>query len=200
MASEDTEEPHQSFPIRITIYHAAQDDPKKNTALRLGRRGFARIVTKIKFLPNRAIVLNPFSEIALSPADRERVEQFGVAALDCSWEHAQKVMGEHVRGTSRTLPILIAGNPVNYGKLTKLSTVEAIAATLYITGFKEKAKQMLDIFPWGHTFIELNQMLLDNYVTAKDSSEIVAMQKQLIQNKKREPSKNEIEWNRPSEE
>ena len=109
-------------------------------------------------------------------------------------------MGEHVRGTSRILPILIAGNPVNFGKLTKLSTVEAIAATLYITGFKEEAKQMLDIFPWGHTFIELNQMLLDNYVTAKDSAEIVAMQKQLIQNKKREPSKSEIEWDRPSDE
>lgn len=200
MASEGEAQPQQGFPIRISIYHAAQDDPKKNTALRLGRRGFARIVTRIKFLPNRAIVLNPFSEIALSPTDRERVEQFGVAALDCSWEHAQKVMGEHVRGTSRTLPILIAGNPVNYGKLTKLSTVEAIAATLYITGFKEEAKQMLDIFPWGHTFIELNQMLLDNYVTAKDSAEIVAMQKQLIQNKKREPSKSEIEWDRPSDE
>jgi pre-rRNA-processing protein TSR3 len=200
VANEGKEEPQPAFPIRITIYHAAQDDPKKNTALRLGRRGFARIVTRIKFLPNRAIVLNPFSEIALSPADRERVQQFGVAALDCSWEHAQKVMGEHVRGTSRTLPILIAGNPVNYGKLTKLSTVEAIAATLYITGFKEEAQQMLDIFPWGHTFIELNQMLLDNYMTAKDSAEIVAMQKQLIQNKKREPSKSEIEWDRPSEE
>ncbi len=177
----------------MTIYHAAQDDPRKNTALRLGRRGFARIVTKIKFLPKRAIVLNPFSEIALSPADRERVEQFGVVALDCSWEHAQKVMGEHVRGTSRTLPILLAGNPVNYGKLTKLSTAEAIAATLYITGFKEEAKSMLDIFPWGHTFFELNQTLLDNYITAKDSAEVVEMQKRLLKPEKREPSKG-IEW------
>jgi pre-rRNA-processing protein TSR3 len=150
-------------------------------------------VTKIKFLPNRAVVLNPFSEIALSPADHDRVEQFGIAALDCSWEHAQKVMGEHVRGTSRTLPILIAGNPVNYGKLTKLSTAEAIAATLYITGFKDEAISMLDIFPWGHTFFELNQKLLDNYVTAKDSTEIVEMQKQLLKPEKREPSKG-IEW------
>jgi pre-rRNA-processing protein TSR3 len=138
-------------------------------------------------------VLNPFSEIALSPADRERVEQFGVVALDCSWEHAQKVMGEDVRGTSRTLPILIAGNPVNFGKLTKLSTAEAIAATLYITGFKDEAHEMIDIFPWGHTFFELNQMLLDNYITAKDSTEIVEMQKRLLKPQKREPSKG-IEW------
>lgn len=190
---ETDQAPSCDLPVRINIYHAAQDDPKKNTALRLGRRGFARIVTKIKFLPKRAIVLNPFSEIALSPADRERVEQFGVVALDCSWEHAQKVMGEHVRGTSRTLPILIAGNPVNYGKLTKLSTAEAIAATLYITGFKDEAKAMLDIFTWGHTFLELNQNLLDTYATAKDSTDIVEMQNRLLKPEKREPSKG-IEW------
>ena len=88
---EDNSQPQKpAFPVRITIYHAAQDDPKKNTALRLKRRGFARIVTKTRFLPKRAIVLNPFSEIAFSPADRQRLEQFGLAALDCSWEHARK--------------------------------------------------------------------------------------------------------------
>ena len=146
------------LPVRITIYHAAQDDPKKNTALRLKRRGLARIVTRTRFLPKRAIVLNPFGEIAFSPSDRERLAQFGLAALDCSWEHAQKVMGEHVKGTSRCLPILIAGNPVNFGKLTKLTTAEAIAASLYIAGFKEEAEKVLEIFTWGHTFFELNQI------------------------------------------
>ncbi len=180
----DKEAVKTSLPVRITIYHAAQDDPKKNTALRLKRRGFARIVTRIRFLPNRAIVLNPFSEIAFSPADRERIEHFGLAALDCSWEHAQKVMGVHVRGTSRCLPILIAGNPVNFGKLTKLTTAEAIAAALYIAGFEEEAAQLLSIFTWGHTFLELNGMLLDNYVTAKDSAGIVEMQNRLLKSKK----------------
>jgi pre-rRNA-processing protein TSR3 len=186
-------ESRPTFPVRITIYHAAQDDPKKNTALRLNRRGFARIVTKIRFLPKRSIVLNPFGEIALSPADRERIEQFGLAALDCSWEHAQKVMGEHVKGTSRCLPILIAGNPVNFGKLTKLTTAEAIAAALYIAGFKKEAEDILSIFTWGHTFLELNKMLLDNYVTAKDSAEIVEMQTRLLKTQKREPAKNVFE-------
>ncbi len=129
-------------------------------------------------------MLNPFSEIAFSPADRERLEQFGLAALDCSWEHVEKVMGERVRGTSRCLPILIAGNPVNFGKLTKLTTAEAIAAALYIAGFKDESEQVLGIFTWGHTFFELNAMLLDNYVTAKDSVEIVDMQTKLLKGKK----------------
>ena len=190
---EPNHESRSNFPVRITIYHAAQDDPKKNTALRLNRRGLARIVTKIRFLPKRSIVLNPFGEIALSPADRERIEQFGLVALDCSWEHAQKVMGEHVRGTSRCLPILIAGNPVNFGKLTKLTTAEAIAAALYIAGFKKEAEDILSIFTWGHTFLELNKMLLDNYITAKDSAEIVEMQTRLLRTQKREPAKNVFE-------
>ncbi len=173
-------------PVRITIYHAAQDDPKKNTALRLNRRGFARIVTKTRFLPKRAIVLNPFGQIAFSPADRQRIEQFGLVALDCSWEQAQKVLGCHVRGTSRCLPVLIAGNPVNFGKLTKLTTAEAIAAAMYIAGFKEESEKLLAIFPWGHTFFELNGVLLDNYATAKDSTEVVEMQTRLLNGKKRE--------------
>jgi len=173
----------RDLPVRVSVYHAAQDDPKKNTALRLGRRGFVRIVKKIRFLPKRAIVLNPFSELAFSPADRERLESFGLAALDCSWEQAQKVLGEHVRGTSRCLPILIAGNPVNFGKLTKLSTAEALAAALYIAGFKGEAEDILGIFPWGHTFFELNQRFLEQYAAVKDSEEIIKLQKSLFENK-----------------
>jgi pre-rRNA-processing protein TSR3 len=164
--------------INITIYHAKQCDPKRCTGLKLKRHGLARVVTQTRILPKRAIVLNPFGEIALSPADRQRIQESGIVALDCSWEHAVKVLSHHVRGTSRCLPVLLAGNPTNYAKATKLSTAEALAGALYITGFKEEAKKVLSIFIWGHTFFELNAELLDEYATAKDSTEIVQMMKQ----------------------
>jgi pre-rRNA-processing protein TSR3 len=166
-------------PLRLTIYHASQCDPKRCTGLKLKRHGLARLVTKVRFLPRRAVVLNPFSEIAFSPADRKRVEAFGLTALDCSWEHAEKVLLKQVKGTSRCLPILIAGNPVNFGKATKLTTVEALAAALYIAGFKQKAAELLSIFSWGHTFLELNHALLENYSYAQDSTEIIKMQRGL---------------------
>ncbi len=161
--------------INITIYHANQCDPKRCTGLKLKRHGYARIVKQTRFLPKRAIVLNPFAEIAFSPADRDRVADAGLVALDCSWEHAEKVLSHHVRGTSRCLPVLIAGNPTNYAKATKLSTAEALAGALYIAGFKEEAKKLLSIFTWGHTFFELNATLLDDYAAAKDSSEVVSV-------------------------
>jgi pre-rRNA-processing protein TSR3 len=164
---------------RLTIYHANQCDPKRCTGLKLKRHGLARVVTSIRFLPKRAIVLNPFGEIAFSPADRQRIQDFGLAALDCSWEHAQKVLSTHVKGTSRCLPILFAGNPTNYAKATKLSTVEALAGALYIADFRDEAKKLLSIFIWGHTFLELNSELLENYASARDSTEIIEMQKSI---------------------
>ena len=122
-------------------------------------------------------MLNPFSETAFSPADRQRIEQHGLVALDCSWEHAEKVLSGHVRGTSRCLPLLVAGNPVNFGKPTKLTTVEALAAALIIAGFEEEARELLSIFTWGHTFLDLNSERLEKYSTAKNSAEVVELQK-----------------------
>jgi pre-rRNA-processing protein TSR3 len=138
----------------------------------------------MKFLPKRAVVLNPLSKIAFSPADRERIENFGLVALDFSWEHAERALLKNVRGTSRCLPYLVAGNPVNFGKPTKLSTVEALAAALYIAGFKEESNQLLSIYTWGHTFTELNNERLEKYAKAEDSTEVVKLQGRFIANMK----------------
>jgi len=159
------------------VYNARQCDPKKCTSLKLKRHSLIREVSHIRALPKRAIVLNPFSETAFSPSDKDRVERFGLVGLDCSWERAEKVLLGHVRGTSRCLPVLVAGNPVNYGKLTKLTTAEALAAALYIVGFKEQAEELLSMFKWGHTFLEINYERLEHYARAKNSSEIITLQR-----------------------
>lgn len=166
--------------VRIVVYNARQCDPKKCTALKLEHHGLVRGVTQVRFLPKRAVVLNPFSEIAFSPADHDRIEDFGLAALDCSWEKSKRFLSAHVKGTSRCLPVLIAGNPVNFGKPTKLSTLEALAAALFITGFREQASELLAMYKWGHTFLELNYEMLGSYANAKDSADVVKIQKQFI--------------------
>jgi pre-rRNA-processing protein TSR3 len=170
--------------VRIVVYNARQCDPKKCTALKLKRFGLVRQVVQLRFLPKRAVVLNPFSEVAFSPADRDRIEDFGLVGLDCSWEHAEKVLLKHVRGTSRCLPILVAGNPVNFGKPTKLTTAEALAAALYIAGFKDQANELLSVFKWGHTFLELNNERLERYAKAEDSTEVVELQKGFMPDEK----------------
>jgi|GEM_PF-20316 pre-rRNA-processing protein TSR3 len=164
---------------RITVYHASQCDPKRCTALKLRAHGFVRIVQKIRYLPKRAIVLNPLAEFAFAPSDRERILNHGLAALDCSWNHCEKILHSHVKGTARCLPVLFAGNPVNFAKPTRLTTAEALAAALYIAGFKSEAIELLSLFTWGHTFLELNSKLLEAYSNASNSAEVVQIQNRI---------------------
>ena len=166
--------------VKISVYHAKQCDPRKCSTLKLKRFGMVRVVHRVRLLRRGAVILNPFSEKAFSSADRKRIEHRGLAAIDCSWIHADEVFELHMRGASRCLPYLIAANPVNYGIPTKLSTVEALAAALYIADFKREAEKLLSIFKWGPQFLRLNQEFLASYAKAKDSSEVVKLQKKFM--------------------
>ena len=166
--------------IDITVYHAGQCDPKKCTALKLKRHQLIKIVRQVRWLPRGVVILSPFSKKAFSPADKERLKNRGLAALDCSWAHVNDVFDLSVHGAPRCLPYLVAANPVNYGIPTKLSTVEALASALYIASHRDEAERLLSRFKWGPNFIELNRELLESYAHARDSAEVVELQERFI--------------------
>ena len=62
---------------------------------------------------------------------------------------------------------------MNYSKLNKLSTVEALAAAVYIMGDFELMHTLLKKFKWGPTFFALNKNLLEDYSKAKSETEIL---------------------------
>jgi len=167
--------------VRLIIYHANEDDPKKCTAKKLHRFGFATLQKSIRNLPYHAILLNPFAEKSLSFEDVLTARKHGLVALDCSWataEHSFEFL--KTKTTSRALPFLLAANPVNYGKPFQLSTLEAFAAALYILGEVEHAKDILGIYTWGHRFLELNREPLEDYRQARNSAEIILLMKKYI--------------------
>jgi pre-rRNA-processing protein TSR3 len=166
--------------VSVTVYHAKQCDPKKCSTLKLKRHNLVQVVHRVRDLPRGAVILNPFTAKAFSPADQERMKQRGLSALDCSWVHAKEVFALSSHWTPRCLPYLVAANPVNYGVPTKLSTVEALAAALYIAGFIEQADKLLSKFKWGPQFITLNEELLNCYAQAKNSADVVKLQKDYI--------------------
>jgi pre-rRNA-processing protein TSR3 len=88
---------------------------------------------------------------------------------------AEDVFGRDIPGINRRLPILLAGNPTNYGIAGRLSTAEALAAALILTGFRQPAGVILSLFKWGQTFLSLNQDPLEKYVAAK-SPELSALE------------------------
>ncbi|MHA1906087.1 MAG: DUF367 family protein [Candidatus Thorarchaeota archaeon] len=166
---------------RVLIYHANQCDPSKCTGTRLGRFRKAEIVREMRRTPRGAVVLNPVSETALSPADRFDIQRSGLVALDCSWKQAEDIFRKSRHGEQRALPYLLAANPINTYKPVKLSTAEAIAAALYIVGFPEHAEDVMSIFKWGSSFITLNKEWLDAYAECTSSTEVVTVQTEIME-------------------
>ncbi|MHA2141546.1 MAG: DUF367 family protein [Candidatus Thorarchaeota archaeon] len=165
---------------KVIIYHAAQCDPKKCTGQRLGRLKKATIVKDLRRIPKGAVVLNPISETAFSPADNDFALKSGLVALDCSWTQAEEVFRRSRGSNQRSLPYLLAANPINTYKPIKLSTAEAIAAALYILGEIDAAEDTMSVFKWGHSFITLNKEWLDSYASCANSSEIVKIQAEIM--------------------
>ncbi len=156
--------------MRLRVLMLYQDDPKKCTAARMVRLGLARSVRRVG---GRSVVLDPFAEEVLLPADAPAAG--AVVGIDCSWRLAARAFPRGLGGARRRLPPLLAGNPVNYSKLGKLTTVEALAASLFILGRDRQASSLLDPFRWGHTFYELNRNLLAEYSRLESKDQIPAI-------------------------
>jgi pre-rRNA-processing protein TSR3 len=140
----------------------------------------ALIVKDLRRIPRGAVVLNPVSETAFSPGDYEYIHRFGLVALDCSWKQAEAVFNRSRGNNQRSLPYLIAANPINTYKPIRLSTAEAIAAALYILGDIDAAEDIMSVFKWGHSFLTLNKEWLDSYASCTNSSEIVNVQTEIM--------------------
>ncbi len=145
-----------------------QDDPKKCTAAKLVKFGLAK---PIKQTTSHTLVLDPFSKKTLLKSDKKLVNS--ITGIDCSWNLTTTVFNKKFSGIHRKLPPLLAGNPVNYSKLNKLTTVEALASAVYIMGDFTLASLLLDKFKWGHTFYTLNKNLLKDYCKAESESNIL---------------------------
>ncbi|MDH7509889.1 MAG: DUF367 family protein [Methanolinea sp.] len=148
-------------------------DPRKCTVRRLERAGLIRVFSKVSRIPRNTLLLDPTAERALSPADRS---PRSLSVLDCSWEVLEDIPLGSWRHR-RALPFLVAANPVNFGRPWRLSSVEALAAALFIIGEREQAGEILGTVPWGTRFLELNEEPLDLYSKARDSREVLEVQK-----------------------
>ncbi len=150
-----------------------EDDPRKCTAARLCR---FNIVKRVRFIPSYSVLLDPFASTLLSKEDPHII-----TALDCSWNDTS-IFKHNLKGIKRRLPLLFAGNPINYGKANKLSTAEALAAASMLLGYEDTAKAIMNKFKWGHTFLELNNALFEAYSKASNAQELLDIEGSYIAN------------------
>ena len=160
----------------LYAYRDNSCDPRKCTVKKLEKAGFLKIFNKISQIPRNTLLLDPTAEQALSPADKN---VRSITVLDCSWVvlDTGKVRSWRIH---RALPFLVAANPVNFGKPCMLSSIEALAAALFIIGDRERASAVLSKVSWGIRFLEVNREPLDLYANAKDSTDVIKIQELFI--------------------
>lgn len=127
----------------------------------------------------QGIVVSPNGKGVVCPDDKEIVETFGAAVVECSWARLDEVPFNKIGGKhERLLPYLVAANTVNYGRPWKLNCVEALAACFAIVGHVDWAEELLQNFSWGPTFLDINRELIEVYQQCSDSASIEEAQEQ----------------------
>ncbi len=164
--------------VPLFALHLEQCDPKRCTAKKLGRFRMITLYPRTHQVPRGAVVLHPEGGVALSRADLEAAETYGLGVIDVSWKKG--VFPALPDRRSRALPYLLAANPVNYGKPFILSSVEALAAALYILDRVDQARRLLGKFAWGEQFLLLNREPLEAYRAARTSAEVVEAQNEFV--------------------
>ncbi|MBO4568787.1 MAG: DUF367 family protein [Candidatus Methanomethylophilaceae archaeon] len=172
--------------IPVFVYDKCQCDPRKCTARRMLKFGLAKEAKTLGAVPSGSVVLSPFSEKALSPAD-VRFARKGLVVMDLTWSNIDgfprlKWVEE------RALPYLLASNPVNWGRPMELNSAEAVMASLMILGEREQAEAFLPRFNWAPEFLRLNGAMLEDHSKAKDSAEVVRIQNEYVRSVVGEPS------------
>ncbi len=168
--------------IKVYLVDFKQCNPKKCSGQRLFRlhkthQDWGIIVKKTAKIPRHTIILDPRSDTYLSQADKERIIKKGITILDCSWNKLQETLPKPLF-TARVLPFLIAANAINYGRPYKLSSAEALIASLYIIGEISKAQAIQKSFTGN--FISLNHYFLEIYTKAKNSQDIKQFERQIL--------------------
>lgn len=168
--------------IPVIVYDKNQCDPKKCTAKRMLKFGLAKEAKTLRSIPSGSIVLSPFAEKALSPADI-KFSKNGLVVMDLTWTNIDE-FPRPSRTQDRALPYLLASNPINWGRPLELNSAEAVMASLIILGEREQADQFIERFNWAPEFLRLNGELLEAYASAKDSTEVVSIQNEYIESVK----------------
>ena len=164
--------------IPVIIYDKCQCDPKKCTAKRMLKFGLGKEAKTLGAIPSGSIVLSPFSDRALSPADLSHARK-GLVVMDLTWTNIDE-FPRLKKVEERALPYLLAPNPINWGRPMELNSAEAVMAALYILGQKEQADTFLGRFNWGPEFLRLNGAMLEDYSKAADSTEVVRIQNEYL--------------------
>jgi len=166
--------------VPLHVIHLNQDDPRKCTARAMHSRAHAVLHEHPRDAPRRGILLNPQAGRLQGPEDNGLLDRGGsIVALDCSWKSIERALAQvskHSMLEGRTLPVLLAANPVSWGKPGRLTTAEALCASVIISGRWEQGRRIITPFSFGDEFLSLNASPLEAYSNARSNADLAELQ------------------------
>ena len=180
-----------STTVRLGMWDFAQCDPKRCSGAKLIRLGLIEDFDK-RHRPFRGIVLTPSATRVMSGEDVDLIVKHGLAVVDCSWARLDEVPWGRLTGEPRLLPFLVAANPVNYGKPSKLNCVEALLAGLAICracitcndrnslSITDAMEKIAEPFSYADEFLRLNSDYITGYGKCMTGPEVIAMQQHFL--------------------
>jgi pre-rRNA-processing protein TSR3 len=167
----DGEHPASHPSFKAACWDLGHCDPKRCSGKKLMKMGLMRELHVGQ--KHSGVIISPNAKQTISPADREVMEQYGAAVVECSWARTSEVPWSKIGGKcERLLPYLVAANSVNYGKPWRLNCVEALGAAFYICGHPEWSEEVLAPFSYGQSFLDINSSILKRYAACKDEADI----------------------------
>ncbi|MCJ1477077.1 ribosome biogenesis protein tsr3 [Lambiella insularis] len=190
--NDDGEHTYTKPSFKAACWDLEHCDPKRCSGKRLMHFGQMReLSVGQKF---SGVVISPNAKSTISPADRELMEQYGAAVVECSWVRIKEVPWAKIGGKcERLLPYLVAANSVNYGRPWRLNCVEALAATFYICGHEDWAHEVVSHFSYGETFLEINSQILKRYAACTTEEEVKKAEEAWLAKIEREYNESRIE-------
>ncbi|KZF24701.1 DUF367-domain-containing protein [Xylona heveae TC161] len=179
-------------PYKAACWDLGHCDPKRCSGKRLMRLGLMRdLHVGQKYA---GVVVSPNAKKIVSPADKEILEAYGAAVVECSWARLKEVPFNRIGGKcERLLPYLVAANTVNYGRPWRLNCVEALAACYYICGHPDWAESILSHFSYGEAFLEINGSLLKRYAACETEEDVKKAEEVWLDKIEREYAENREE-------
>ncbi|KIV96140.1 hypothetical protein PV10_00044 [Exophiala mesophila] len=176
-------------PFKAACWDFGHCDAKRCSGKRLMHFGMMRELPIGQKHPG--VVISPNAKTIVSPADRELLEQYGAAVVECSWVRVQEIPWSRIGGKcERLLPYLVAANPVNYGRPWRLNCVEALAACFAICGHLDWAEIALQHFSYGKPFLEINSQLLKRYAACENEEQVKKAEETWLAKLEKEYSQN----------
>jgi len=182
------------IPFPVAMWDLLHCDPKRCSGRKLARLGLIKELKLGQRFPG--LCLSPQGVSVVSPKDKDIVADMGACVIDCSWARLDDTPFHKMKsGYPRLLPWLVAANPINYGKPCKLNCVEALAASFYILGYQDLARNYMSRFSWGPSFIEINKELLNKYSDCQSSEEVLEVQNKhldLVEKERKKKEENKL--------